>query len=454
MIAGLVCISSAALLRIMATGTLKVDHVPVPAGSNMAKLLLLGLGVTLLSAGYLRLTKTCQAPSLKAALLLGLLAATAATALPLTSNDLFSNLHYGHLHVYQGVNPYTATAEQLRAGQFEPYVSRYWKTMPCVYGPLLSGLASLAVVLGGPGLWGGVIAYKGLLLLVALTLALLGWLHGRETAQPKIFWLWATSPIWLFEIAGQAHNDGLMVVLVACALLLSLRERQIAAAAILGLGIAAKYVAAVPLAFLLAWQALHKRLVLAGLMLITAAVALIPGYALFWDGWQTVVRPLSALGAPRFADSFLKFVYWASLPFGDQVVHYTYRVVWLALWGGLIYLCLRWMRAWPKDAPVHAPWATAGRMIQVHNILLNRHFLPWYLSWLIPLLACERDQSWWQLFYVHSYLALLHYALHVDHVASEPFNILLIHLVPTWMLIRMAKGKPALPGEFSQRFGL
>ena len=68
----------------------------------------------------------------------------AALALPLTSNDIFSNLANGRL-VLAGLNPLHRTAAAL--GPNHPtasLVGKDWSTVPTPYGPVITGLATVA----------------------------------------------------------------------------------------------------------------------------------------------------------------------------------------------------------------------------------------------------------------------------------------------------------------------
>src|SRR6185436_15381086 len=66
--------------------------------------------------------------------------AAAALALPLTSNDLFSNLAYGRLS-HLGWNPYLHAPRALPPDDpFLALVGRRWLDTPIVYGPILTAL--------------------------------------------------------------------------------------------------------------------------------------------------------------------------------------------------------------------------------------------------------------------------------------------------------------------------
>jgi hypothetical protein len=441
---------------------LRYDHVVIIGA-------LFGIGVWLLCVGQVDvLHETARAPAGAPSSwrrpILGALAlhVLAALALPLVSNDVFSNIHYGHLEVYQGIDAYTATPEELLAGAYQPWVGDRWRTAVCVYGPPLLWISDLAAWIAGPqNLYGAMFAFKALMLIVGASMVWLAWLYARELPNGGerlfVFWFLAANPVWLIEISGQAHNDGVMVVLMVGAVIAHKRGRWLACAALLGLGICTKYIAAVPFAFLLLWELwlgerpLAGRLGRVGAQLLVATTALVAPYLISWRGWAMIVRPLADLTGLRIAYSFLRLLYYSFYLSGQRAMRTAFtwgsRVLWVAL-GSLTFV---WLRRWPQrrgDSDV--PIATALRFLLLHTLLLNSHFLPWYLTWLLPLLLCEPDRQWWIVVLIYGFFSLFHYALDIivyNDIAEEIINTLWMHLPPLIMLVRLARGLPVLFGE-------
>jgi hypothetical protein len=462
MAVGLACITGASVVRAVAAGTLRVDNAPVPIGPTLVKAALLAVGLTLLCLGHLRLVgdrsgRGAWRRPVISALLLHLLAAT---ALPMLSNDLFSNLNFAHLLVHEHVSPYTTVGPRVTSGPLGEWVSGYWKTTPCVYGPVTMGYAALASFLAGPqNVVGGVVFFKALAALCSLLMVVFGYLYARGLADERsrlpVFWMVACNPVWLVEIAGQAHNDAAMVVLVMAALVAHSRGRPLLVVVLLTLGIAAKYVAAVPLGFLFLWQLWRgagrwpRRWLETAGQAVAAAAVLVACYLPLWEGWATLTTPMASINEAKFAYAYLKLLYWA---FGPQGVELPFRLVTGVLWLGLLGLTLWWVRGWRARSSSLAAWATAGRFVLVHTLVLNSHFLPWYIAWLIPLVIAETDRQWWVVLLVYGYLALFRYALTLPFPGEEAVNLFLIHSLPLVMVVRLLRGRPVL-GRHLSRLG-
>jgi hypothetical protein len=469
MVGGLASVAAAGVFRLGVTLHPRIDEMVLPYGHVVVIGALYGLGVWLLCVGQVDvLHDTARAGDLAAievwrrpivaALLLHLLAAL---ALPLTSNDIFSYLHYGHLEVHQGIDATSATRQQLLAGELQPWVGDRWRTAVCVYGPPLLWLCDLASLIGGRGsVYGAMIALKALMLLVGASMVWLAWLYARTLSDRRdrrfVFWFLATNPVWLLEVSGQGHNDGVMVALMMGAVIARQRGRRLLCAALLGFGASTKYVAAVPLAFLLLWdysddRPLHSRLGRVAAQGLTAAAAMVAPYLLCWRGPLMLLRPIEDLTQFKLAYSFLRLLYYAFYLSGRRVMRQAYEVGTRALWLLLGVLLVRWLLGWRRQRGDRGvPWATALRFLLWHTLLLNSHFLPWYLTWLLPLLLCEPNREWWVIVMIYGFFSLFHYAIDIIvyyDIAEEIINTLWMHLPPLIMLVRMARRRPILFGE-------
>jgi hypothetical protein len=463
MVAGLTSVAAAGAFRLSVTLHPRIDEMVLPYDHVVVIGALYGLGVWLLCVGLVDVLHdpgaidTWRRPVL-AALLLHVLAAL---ALPLTSNDIFSYLHYGHLEVYQGIDATAATRQQLLSGELQPWIGDRWRTAVCVYGPPLLWLCDLASWIGGRGsVYGAMFAFKGLMLLVGASMVWLAWLYARTLSVGRdrrfVFWFLAANPVWLLEVTGQGHNDGVMVVLMMGAVVAHKRGRWLLCAALLGLGAATKYMAAVPLAFLLLWdytddRPLPRRLGRALAQGLTAAATMAVPYLLAWRGPMMLIRPLEDLTQFKIAYSFLRLIYYAFYLWGRRIMRQAYEIATRALWLLLGVMLVRWLVGWRRlrgDRDV--AWATALRFLLWHTLLLNSHFLPWYLTWLLPLLLCEPNREWWIIVLIYGFFSLFHYAIDIIvyyDIAEEIINTLWMHLPPLIMLIRMARGRPILFGE-------
>jgi alpha-1,6-mannosyltransferase len=446
---GLLVVAAVSVARAWLAGTLRVDDAPLSPLAIGAISAAFAAGVLLVALGHVRCLASAtvgRGPTLRAAVALQLLAAC---ALPLTSNDLFNNLLYGHLVAHQAQSPYTASPARLLAHPFQPWIGRLWKTTPCEYGPPLVGVATLASLAGGDGMPLNVVAFKVVMLLIGLGAILLAWRVLPDGARR---WFVIASPVWLLEVLGQAHNDGVVVLLLLAAMLALRRGSDLLCAALLGLGAAAKYVPALPLALLMLWTiwlgrgAWPRRLGRAAAQGLIAVAVAVATYLPIWQGWETLRRPLIALGTPKFHYSLLKLLRLGVLSWGGEREALLALRVTQGLFAALLLVAACWwIRRWrerPGDPDV--VWSTAGRLLLLHTLLLNSHFMPWYLAWTLPLLAVEHDRRWWTVVIVYSTLTQLHYGLDwtLPWDPKQIVNVLLIHLAPAVLLLLLLRRRP------------
>jgi hypothetical protein len=154
----------------------------------------------------------------------------------LFTTDIFSYVMYGHISAVYNLNPYIYPPNYFPGNPLLNWIHPIWHDQPSVYGPLWTAIGWLMATAtnGWPdvvttlddgtvlnvGLMNQVFAYKLLMNLVQLlNLVIVWWLLGRILAgQPRArltaFILFAWNPLMLFDAAGNAHNDALMVTLL------------------------------------------------------------------------------------------------------------------------------------------------------------------------------------------------------------------------------------------------
>jgi hypothetical protein len=206
----------------------------------------------------------------------------------LFSQDVFSYIAYGRLAAVYELNPYIWPPSVLR-DPVVPWVADVWRSYASPYGPAWVGVQWLiARFVGALAIADQALVYRliaNVLLLVNLGLAwrLLGRLTPlsqtqRTTALAALAW----NPLVLFEIAGNAHNDVLMVSFVFLGLLLFTHSSHGAlASAALALGTLVKYLSGLGLIWLalasaaraVNWARRARRILALGLIAVGIAVA-------------------------------------------------------------------------------------------------------------------------------------------------------------------------------------
>ncbi|MGN6742139.1 MAG: glycosyltransferase 87 family protein, partial [Amnibacterium sp.] len=226
---------------------------------------------------------------------------------PTLSIDAYSYLSHGRLALTPGRNPYLDASASLRDTPYGALLGAAgWLPVhpQTPYGPLWTLLERIAVALSGNDVAVGVRLVKLPALLGLGAAAWLTWdLVGRSRPEQRLraVLLVAASPLSLVELAGDGHNDGLMVALVLLCLTACVRRRP--ALAIVALA-AAVLVKATPLplalpiaAHLVATRRSGRRLALeagVGVVLAAGLAALLT--APYWAGAATF-QGLAASGA-------------------------------------------------------------------------------------------------------------------------------------------------------------
>ncbi|WP_367130945.1 polyprenol phosphomannose-dependent alpha 1,6 mannosyltransferase MptB [Saccharothrix sp. HUAS TT1] len=313
---------------------------------------------------------------------------------PLFSKDIYSYLAQGQIAL-NGLDPYRVGPAVLQS-PLSDNVSWVWQNTPAPYGPLFLMLAEGVVWVTGGSVIGGVVIMR---LVLAVGLGLLCWslpgLTRHLGGRPAIaLWVAAANPLMLVHLIGGAHNDLLMVGLLAAGVLLVLDGRHVPGIALVTLAFAVKATAVVALPFLvLVWA---RRL--PGTRTAQLGKALVGGVVTFAAVFAatTAVSGLDLGWIPALSSSSA-IVNWLSLPsavgdFAHTAVNAFVRVEpgWFMTiargLGSVLLVFIAW-RQWraAQDGGPDAMRRAAITMLAV--ALLSPATLPWYFSWPLVMAA-------------------------------------------------------------------
>ncbi len=140
----------------------------------------------------------------------------------LFTTDIFSYVMYGHISAIYELNPYVYPPVYFPGNEMLDWIHPIWHNQTSVYGPLWTDIGwVMARATTGLSSLERVFAYKVLMNGVHLAnLGLVWWLLGRflsgatYRARVTAFTVFAWNPLVLFDVVGNAHNDGLMVTLL------------------------------------------------------------------------------------------------------------------------------------------------------------------------------------------------------------------------------------------------
>jgi hypothetical protein len=360
--------------------------------------LLAASGLVILGVCCVSVFRMREMPSLRAVLRSSLVVhACMLTALPLFSTDLFTYLAYGEIAA-RGMNPHSVGPAALVDSPLIPLAN--WAYTPSVYGPVADSFMAIAGRVGhwlASPIWAAGACYK--LLTGILDIGGLVMLYGYARQQKaewalRGFGLMALNPLLAWEVAGQGHNDALVVFASVVYLCTAERPRDALAVLALTLGTLSKFVLG-PVVALHLWQVLRRDwkhfAALAALTLGVAAAT----YALTWSGPDTLatwLRPFRQESAFKAATSLTGVLLKVldAIHAGDRVKAIAYVSV---VWAGHIFviglaLLLVWRTHTVKDVTLSA--------LGVFIALLSTApvLAPWYLTWLVPFAAVQRDRRW------------------------------------------------------------
>ncbi|GGM61592.1 hypothetical protein GCM10012275_35730 [Longimycelium tulufanense] len=355
------------------------------------------IGLALAVWAWVRLGREVHARQVGARGVLAVIGAWVAPlvlAPPLFSRDVYSYLAQGNLAL-NGLDPYQVGPAAL-PGTLTDNVSWVWQNTVAPYGPLFVLAAKGVVAVTGENPVTGVIAMR-LVMLVGLGLAcwavpgLARHLGGRASTA---LWLAVANPLILVHLVGGAHNDLLMVGLMAAGVLLALERRHAAGFAVVTLAAAVKATAAVALPFLVwVWAARlsgspGRRFLRAG----AAGVAVFVGVF----AMTTVVAGVD-LGWVAGLQTSSTIVNWLSLPTGaGMLIHWLVSLVFDVSNGpfvtvgrllGSLLLAVVAVRQWWRSRDGGPGAVRRCALVLLAVATLAPATLPWYFSWPLVLAA-------------------------------------------------------------------
>lgn len=317
---------------------------------------------------------------------------------PLFSRDIFSNIYYGRINAVYGANPYTLGPQKFLNDSVLPFTSTYWKNTPIVYGPLYTLFSMGLVKLAGEGVTASIYAGKLSMALFHCGNVLLIWfLLGRFYPRRRLLgtMLYAWNPLVLVVSIGGGHNDVMMAFFALLALYLLMAERHWAAVFSMTLSVMTKYATVVLLAALVIYLVRRRstwreglRTLLACLLIVLAVSALF--FAPFWEGASTLKTTYDnlKLRTPVSMGNAVTVCF-------KQFFHHALRMPLDAAdaWGsrcaravlGLVFGCLFLLFVW--GCRTRADLVDSWAWIMVSFLATSSYLLPWYMVWVIPLLA-------------------------------------------------------------------
>lgn len=323
--------------------------------------------------------------------------------LPWLSDDVYRYLWDGRV-LLNGINPYqwppnAPELAGLRDQRVYPLVNH--PEVGTIYPPLLQGLFFFGQLLGGTAL-----SLKLIWLFIdAALLRVLYRVLQKRKDDPRRVLLYAWNPLAILEVCGSGHADGLLGLIILVAVFTLAIGRSRTSALAMGAGFLVKFVSVLLLPF--AWMVNRRRF---GESLLIFALVVIIGYAPFWNAGSNMLSGFLTYTAKwRANDGIFSLIYYPVeklLP-EAMVVRLMFEPGWaldeptlasrridLALMITKLItsmLFLAWMallfRRFRQSRDEGERWGRLAVALLAGLLLLSPTFHPWYMLWLLPLLA-------------------------------------------------------------------
>ncbi len=386
--------------------------------------------------------------------LTALLTVPAAASPDLLSNDVYGYAFYGRMVWLHHLNPYVVRPAAVRNDPYLTYVD--WRDIVTPYGPIWTSWSALLGKLVPGGIQAQIVAFKltaGLthLLNTLLVGAIARKVSPRHTGLAMGIYGW--NPLAIFEFAGNAHNESLMVFWVLLALLAFVRQRALLSVALLALAVATKFSAMLFAPFLVIAilrgardrRELARQAVGIGAVGATVWVASWLPY-LSHGGWHSMVslpEPskwyMNSL--PTTAYTFVRDA--ITLLWGMPPIHagdIADLLVSVASTLGILLLGVRLGLRMRRQGNLVEMWFWFGF---AYLVIAASYFQPWYVTALIPLAALARRWYIWALTTALSLSAMMMYSCdkcqtYLVNNTDSPFIGLVVFLLPLTVLAAMA----------------
>ncbi len=429
------------------------------AGYGVPELVLYLAGLAALTVGYVLAIRTLRGRRFRE-VRLPVLAISAvlliafATLYPVNAIDLFIYAVRSHLLTSYGSNPNAVEPQWF--WEYDPYVrfaSREWADNVSPYGPLWNLIASPATLFDGDRILVALLIFKALVIVSALIVAwfihdIVGHDRPGDAAAATVAWLW--NPLLLWEGIGNGHNDVIVMLPVLVAIWCWRRAHDRWVLPLLVASVLIKYVTALllPFALVMLWHrhpTWRERLRLAALSVGSSLLIV-----------YLTLYPYFDLDALRESFAAQRGLFLTSP--GAAIVSIGNRLDWtidVAFWTrrvgdivlGLITLVLVAL-AWRRRLRLER---ALFEVMFAFLLVASWNFRPWYLIWLVALVALvplgwpQRRVTVWT---VSALLSYAHYIWIREWWPWDRFSFSLTGIAITFVPVVIVTGTELLTGPW------
>lgn len=391
----------------------------------------------------------------------------------LFSNEVYSYILNGRMLTTYHVDPIITPPAQIHQDPFFAWISQ--PNVPNVYGPLWIVIASVLVRVSNSVIV-TLLLFKSLALLFHLINCILIWATlGKLAFTRRLFGtlLYAWNPLALIELAGNGHNDGMLICLLLLATWLYAQQKggwyDIGAIALLGLAMGVNLIGILFMPLLIWFSIRRERRIEQAIWSFTwrailALAVLFTVYLPFWHGSSTYLAIISSIDLQHFVHSplgvLVKAMRWLFRHFlGGLNISPSYTTFiqpldsanatvlssTIFIFALIYFYMLGKVRKSPITVPTMHSSATSGFdelftslsvVILGYMVLVLGAFWPWYVLWALWVIALRRFDVLTGSVLLLSCTALLTYPLlYLDKLPIASYQPLLIFGIPLVYLI-------------------
>jgi hypothetical protein len=444
---GLALGALASWLRVAIDGTF---HIDTGAPVFFVASALLGVGLSVAGLCAIRMVDAARGVPRDRLLRWALLAnLPVVLAAPLTSSDVFHYLMTGRL-VFIGKNPFSVPLDQAGSAPLLALAEARWCHDTTIYGPimnLLLGAASWIGQLAGSPNGGSAAAFKLMMLACHLGFLVLA-AHYLRVHRPagdgaRTLAIASFCPLIAWEITGQAHNDGLLVLALMLFILAAVEGRTLLAVLAVAGGTYAKVTLAPILALYLVFLLRTKgaRAALYGVAALGLGVlSMLP----FRRGFHGFGPMLEAIEHTARSHSLGDFFYNVLAPFGPRVQDQAVRSSLLLCLGVCAIAFVHALRARTVPSLLRGAF-----LFLLAWDLTIPSFQTWYVTWLFPFAVAEPDPRWQRLICVYGVWSAIEWAAPID-----PYTTMAVNAYVIWQAAKLLRTGDAVLSSFPAPLGV
>lgn len=313
---------------------------------------------------------------------------------PSDGADLFVYISQGRIFGIHHLNPFLVSPQDVPQDILYSYSS--WVSHTSIYGPVWVIISGFLALLGQDNVWLSLILFKlaptaFLFGSVALVYCILDNINPRHRDMGAFLLAW--NPLVLFEVAGNGHNDVVMVFFTLLSILfIATRPRSLTLPS-LAVSALVKYTSVILLPGILihGWSLKPRTIWKSILVGVVASIAV--AY-LFVRPFESALSPAALLGQGDTFRSSIANLILMSLTgnFSQQNADTIAKVLVIAALAVAYGYQLLWFARRARSGGIEALLIFCANSLFFLLLFIPR-FLPWYVIWLLGIAALLPDSS-------------------------------------------------------------